>query len=338
MKSRDNNLKPNNDLAHEPRDISRIAHMRIIKSAGRLWLYANRASTYIQGEGIFYRWSTWLLGWLCGIHYVQQYFFSDNIRLLQRFISEEEIPVHNMELVQKQFFMQECLRIMRYEHALDHLSPSQLNQIIEIDSWDIFEQAYKAGNGVLLAMSHCGITRALLIYLDKIGLEFEVIGDIYRQLSKLQANDPALQKSIMHAKQLHAAFETLTEGQIACILPDGRHGTMSKKAPFLSRSCSFATGFAELACVTDAVVIPVEVMVDASQTIRIKFYAPLDKEAGTTDQEKVDALVEQYAMHLGQVWRDMPANTKTNRLYDYLNGRWDHADQSDIGRFGLVEA
>jgi lauroyl/myristoyl acyltransferase len=119
---------------------------------------------------------------------------------------------------------------------------------------------------------------------------------------------------------MHAAKQRLDRGGIAFNPPDARQNLdNSRWVEFFGRQRQLATGFAELALKTNADVVPLAYRFSPRGSFDLEFGAPLRiPPAQLPHDERVDALIEQYATFLRNEWRLYLWNIAWNHLLHYL--------------------
>ncbi len=92
------------------------------------------------------------------------------------------------------------------------------------------------------------------------------------------------------------------------------------EVPFCGRNRTFRTGFAELALMTGATIIPVFVSSTMQERFTIDVLEPLDVGmAVLSHPQRVEWLVRQYAMLLQDQWTNAPTNIKWSPMYGHLH-------------------
>jgi len=118
---------------------------------------------------------------------------------------------------------------------------------------------------------------------------------------------------------MHAAKQLLTRGGIVFNPPDARQNLdNSRSVEFFGRERRLATGFAELALMTGAHVVPIAYRFTVRGSFVLEFGSPLNVLGSeSTHDERVDSLVGQYANFLRDEWRLHPWNIPWNHLLHY---------------------
>ena len=117
------------------------------------------------------------------------------------------------------------------------------------------------------------------------------------------------------------AEETLKQGGIIHILPDGFIGRRSIEREFYNRKRGFQPGFAELALPERVPILTVCTFFDLKGKLYIQIFEPFDFGPATiSDEEKIDMLVDQYVNYLHKCWQTKPWNTPVEIMKRYLAG------------------
>src|SRR5262245_1789739 len=118
---------------------------------------------------------------------------------------------------------------------------------------------------------------------------------------------------------MHAAKHLLARGGIVCNVPDSRQNLdNSRSVEFFGRRRLLAAGFAELALVTGARVLPLVHRFSPRGFFVLEFGAPFHIPGPqSVYEERVDSLVGQYADFLRDEWRVRPWNIQWTFLRHY---------------------
>ena len=133
------------------------------------------------------------------------------------------------------------------------------------------------------------------------------------------------------ARQMHAAKHLLTRGGLAFNLPDAfQNLDNSRTVEFFGRQRRIAAGFAELALMTGARVIPIAHRFTARGSFVLEFGSPLDVPGPESPHdERVESLVGQFADFLRAEWQLYPWNIPWHHLLHYCQ-----LPEADSGAFG----
>ena len=191
-------------------------------------------------------------------------------------------------------------------------------RLTRVTGWEHFDRGRQDGAGVILLPVHGQFSRLLQPYFrhrGHDGLELGITGD---KLERQGVQTPA-QKQMELARQMHAAKRALDRGGIVFNLPDARQNLdNARTVEFFGRERALAAGFAELALMTGARVVPIAYRFSPRGFFILELGAPLH--AGGPQQPhgaRVDALVDQYANFLRDQWRHYPWNIPWPHLDHY---------------------
>lgn len=279
------------------------------------WLRLYRLSVRYGYGGQFLRMNRQLLTKLFANPGLQKQFFPAQVELIERFLACTKLE-HNVAQVVQQHLFEATLRRLGAQDA----TAVPLAQHIVVEQWQLFEQAYRTGQGVLLALSHYGLSKELIRCMKARGYTGPVIR--LHERARLQAAGEELSplnRMLLRARDLAEAHQALTAGGIAYILPDGRQGTTMIAHPFFGRIRHFRTGFAELALTAGSIVLPAVGIPHVNGKFYIKFFEPLDSGASALNrQARIALLVGQYAEHLAQLWTLSPGSLAAIQLHRFL--------------------
>jgi KDO2-lipid IV(A) lauroyltransferase len=279
---------------------------------------------------IYVRW----LRFLCRQTSVQRDIWPQHIRFLRHFAAAFGMPAS-----EQRAFIDLSLfgRLWRTGSHRDLAKgPTELvAQLTQVEGWEHFERCRQDGAGLIVLPFHSQFVRLFQRYLLHRGYEGLELGHTSGKLKKRGIATPIAQKFEL-ARQMQAAKLLLTRGGIVYNLPDARENLDNARAvEFFGRERPLATGFAELALKTGARVITVahrlsprgHFVMDFGPT----FYVP---PADLTHDQRIDALVAQYAEFLRNEWRRYPWNVHWEHLRYYCGevGADLPDDAEDAGR------
>ncbi|MBX3014592.1 MAG: amino acid adenylation domain-containing protein [Caldilineaceae bacterium] len=164
--------------------------------------------------------------------------------------------------------------------------------------------AQAKAQGVVLVQHHHTANASLRL---PEGSPTATVGGIHHYLAYFQIQNETLQNSL-YANQLHTARQILQAGGRVRIAPDGHYGASTAQTyAFLGRRRPFFSSFAELALMTNALVMPVAVSTNHAGCTQFHFIAPLDAGEPTTPHaQRVEKIVAQYVAFLRQQWIEAP--------------------------------
>lgn len=168
---------------------------------------------------------------------------------------------------------------------------------------DLLAAAKANGQGIVLVQYHHLISPSF--DLARFGPSV-TIGGIPLYLAYFQIQHEVIKNSLF-ANQLHAARAHLRAGGIVRIAPDGRYGASATlEMNFIQRRRPFFTSFAELALMTDAVVIAALRNIDEQGRSCTTFVTLDAGDATMPHAERVERLVRQYVALLHRFWTETP--------------------------------
>ncbi len=202
-----------------------------------------------------------------------------------------------------------ALMLQRPLHILTAGLPTreQAEQLFEPEGLGPFLAAQASGRGVILVHSHTLLVRTfwhwLRWYTPDPGL---ILHSWSKSHPQVGLGDPVVQV-IEGAGELFAAQARLEQGGLVHVLADGYKGQQGIVLPFAGRQRPFQTGFAELALLTGATVLPVALAYTKQWNIAIHFGPPLAFAAvEQPHRQRIRGLVEQYAACLQEQWHQQP--------------------------------
>jgi hypothetical protein len=159
-----------------------------------------------------------------------------------------------------------------------------------------------------------------------VGLE---VGLPSHKLEKKGFHTPAA-KQFELARQMHAGKQLLNGGGIVFNLPDAfQNLDHSRAVEFFGRQRRIGAGFAELALMTGARVIPIAYRFTARGSFVLEFERRFTPRPESTHDERVGSLVGQFADFLRAEWRRYPWNIPWHHLAQYCS-----LPEADSGALG----
>jgi len=260
--------------------------------------------------------------------WVQKVFLGRRYRLIGRFLSEAGLD--------SRFDRKQFVRFNLAGSAVRHWwfdgfrqwDPEDLDSIAELAGWDYFESAWKKGKGVILVHHHLKIAHFAWLLLKERGYrDTATIGKLpsgsagdHKNRSKAADSDPGA-VLLNYARQFQSAKEVLSRGGIARIVPDGFRGSSSGvEYPFFNRLRVFRAGFADLALLTGAQIVPISVSMDEAGKFRVTFNPPLLPVEGADRKRQAAELVKSYVDYLEKQWADPSLKfMSVSNIRQYLN-------------------
>jgi KDO2-lipid IV(A) lauroyltransferase len=211
---------------------------------------------------------------------------------------------------------------------LNNARTSQLEKLVNITGLSNFQNAHDKGKGVLFVHYHSAATD---LFWPCFSLHHHEIGIFIGRATKLPnkykkdetlrvegKNDPNL--LFKYVKQLKQAQETLKEGGIIHLLPDGLAGTRGTPKILHNRTRNFQPGFVELALQEQVPILPACTFFDLRGKLHVKIFEPFDfGPEAMSDEEKKNMLIDQYVDYLHKCWQEQPWNTPVHLMNRHLD-------------------
>jgi lauroyl/myristoyl acyltransferase len=201
--------------------------------------------------------------------------------------------------------------------ALARLSAPAFSRWVAVEGWEHVESALARGRGAILANQHTAVGQVLALVVRRRGLDLATVGDNSLKLALVSetesdarprtrppaGTDP--QARFVH--YLANARQVLIGGGLVQIPTDTYSGNGLVRLPLLGRGRGFWPGFAELADMTGAAVIPVFASVDGRERVVVRFHPPLAGAGPTAKRpERVEALMSSYRDWYERMWIESP--------------------------------
>ena len=243
--------------------------------------------------------------------WVQRRYFPQQVRAFEQFLQTIDHDHHNHghhnhdQAIAYHLFCG-CIDYYKLEsgrHRISHHTPTDRASAVRISGIELVEQALAQKRGVLLLRSHVNGS----FYFNNLPFKSYRVGQLEKHLPPILANDRAIESELF-AHQLNTARQVLESGGIVNISADGHHGySGSIDCAFLGRHRSFHSSFAELAVLTGAVVIAIEVDLNRVGQPTISFVGPLATgDAHEPYATRVDRLLAQYVAFCQTTWATKP--------------------------------
>jgi lauroyl/myristoyl acyltransferase len=196
--------------------------------------------------------------------------------------------------------------------------PELVARLTRVTGWEHFDRCRQDGKGLILLPVHGQFARLFRLYLRHRGHDGLEVGLPSHTLEKKGFHTPAA-KQFELARQMHAAKQLLAAGGIVFNLPDAfQNLDHSRSVEFFGRQRRIAAGFAELALMAGAHVVPIAYRFTTRGSFVLEFGSPLHAPGPeSTHNERVDSLVGQFADFLRAEWRLYPWNIPWHHLVQY---------------------
>ena len=208
--------------------------------------------------------------------------------------------------------------------ALARLSAPAFSRWVAVEGWEHVEAALARGRGAILANQHTAVGQVLALVVQRRGLELATIGDNRLKLALMsEAGNEARSRpgppEKAHAKFVHYlanARQVLSDGGLVQIAADSHSGNGRVRLVLFGRGRMFWPGFAELADMTGAAVIPVFISIDDRERVTVRFDPPLaGADPAARRPERVKALLSRYRDWYERRWIESPEQfTHSHRL------------------------
>ncbi len=183
------------------------------------------------------------------------------------------------------------------------------------------------GRGIILLNTHTTVAQLSALVLARRGLRLETVGDNRMKLDLMSLDDrrestitdPDLSYQQMFLAQLQHAKRELAGGGIVQFAADGLCGTGGMGMDLFGRQRVVRTGFAEVADVTGAAVVPLLVSMTPGGLVTLRFFPVLTKpEQSEPRPRRVRMLLEQYFERYRSVWQQSLGDLNWNHLRKFL--------------------
>jgi acyl-CoA synthetase (AMP-forming)/AMP-acid ligase II/lauroyl/myristoyl acyltransferase len=298
-----------------------------------------------------------MVSFICRLPLVRGLFLQRQSEIFQRFlvalgnpagVSRDALPLHLMGNILwsdysesgiddssgKSTLENMHLSKMLYWRSLAHLIADgpqhQFETLFPVSGWEHLEQAYQAGKGVILISFHTPGGRISLTSIPRrLGCEPIVTLSFLRAMKlerKYRMENPQTDSALkgiplvsdLTVQGLHA----LEQGQIVQIISDMQSPSPLNQIPVSlgGRAFFLRTGFAEIALISGAALIPFYSTWHVDGSLGTHFFPPLvPRVPGANREQKVRDLVEQYASFIDRGWRTSPESVRGRKIYGYFN-------------------
>jgi lauroyl/myristoyl acyltransferase len=194
--------------------------------------------------------------------------------------------------------------------VLARYSDAEYGRWVRMEGYEDFLKLREAGRPVLLAHSHYGSGKTVLLTLIRLGhvihsLDRQDVFGFYDIRAKGKIVSIHLGRGDENSfllKQVFRARNALKEGGILHVAADGVRGSL-RAFPFLGRQRMFPSSVAEFAIATGAAVVPVFGTLELDGHIRVEFMSPMTPPATELSHEdKILHYIAQYAAALEAHW------------------------------------
>lgn len=265
---------------------------------------------------------TRLLAGFYGLGFVRRIFFNRSLQALRRLMvlspsnrDEQEAYLRHLT----------CNLLMPWRVvALSRLHGTELEKWVSFENEEILRESYNKGQGVVLVNSHIGAGRIIALMVLRLGYKVTAM-DPEPYLARMGATDAEKMPVIslragnkFWLKEVFKAKKVLDAGEMLTLVADGRVGKGGLPHRFHDITIPFHVSFAELALLTNAIVVPVFANIDSKGKIVIEFQPSFDSgDERASREQRIRLLLDQYVARLEQKWRDNPGNILTTHVSIY---------------------
>lgn len=295
--------------------------MRSLLTKKRLRIIVKYFNSEKGLKHIPYVFGTKFISWFCATDFATKEFFRNKTPIIREYLSN--FPERNdSKKIEIEFLRLNFLHGWR-SASFTNLSDRAYFRKLKFKGYDIFQDHYKAGKGVILLNSHYGLPSVAYSVFPSLGYQnfYTIIGERYQDSSKFSGLKAKRIPNVLSFERglqsdsfalLFEAKKLLEEGGILHILGDGMHGKANVSIDFLGKLRGFRSTFAELGLIAGSAIIPIFTIPDKSGNMHLDFLEPLDQGDEDMDHtERVQMIVEQYSKILERKWKEHP---------QYING------------------
>jgi len=219
-------------------------------------------------------------------------------------------------------------------NALARCPDEVFRRCVSLEGPEHVEKARAAGRGVIFASAHHGAAEAMSVALGRVGIAPHCFAAVEFERRLLRGRSGWPLQVIVRAPGRASGLRAMAQARAVLkgrgavlILADGGKGQVDVELPFLGGTQRFAQGFATLALVSGAPVVPVFGIPGPQGRVAVRFLPPLD--AGAPEwprSRRIRHLVAQYARHLEERLLEDPLLIKSVDLEGMRrHGSWDAA-------------
>ena len=234
--------------------------------------------------------------------------------LLDLFLQETNYPQAVWPEIRRKALVTDLVQQLWGERFMD-VAP------LIVEGQEYAEMARSTGKGLIFVRFHQKLGRSrpsspLSFWLEQ--GEFRPTITIHRG-RKRQVAQPQTSEKLVNAQELFEANKILRKGGVIQIVPDGYYGSTAIHVEFYARNRGFRTGFAELAVMTQACVIPICLHFRMDGTLVIKLFPSLELSNAVSHEQAVAKLVTEYVTALGEFWKTYAHMIVYHHMKKHLN-------------------
>lgn len=192
-----------------------------------------------------------------------------------------------------------------------HVTVKEIEERVEFDGVEYFEEAHSYGKGVLLASAHIGNLDLVLQSLLGMGLDVTILAE---RLVPPKLHDYVMSLRMAHGltyevvdfRGLKAAFRTLEQGEYVGIACDRAIQGKGIVTDFLGEPALMPVGAAELALRTGATILPLFVIRTGRDRYKVFVEPPIRVTKGDANPDRVRELTDQIVNIIERYVKEYP--------------------------------
>jgi len=255
-----------------------------------------------------------------GISCLRRMCFPGHVEAVRQFIKvigiTGDVSDHERSSIVTHLLRRRLLKYLKTHREL----PSWCVENTQIVNRTILEKAVAAGDGVMIVVFHSVLDPFIFPLLKTVTTaDLQFIGG--KEIRECMATrTPTTNTKFLFAGQLLKAAQTLQNGGMVAISPDGMHGERGREFRFLNRSREFQPGFAELALHTRARLLPVDLILQADGSFSLQFFREfrVERKNMVCDETRVAELVTEYVAWVSERWMNNPGNVRLQKIRQHL--------------------
>ena len=248
----------------------------------------------------------WLMRWY-GRRWFQVLLYPEESQLVRRFAKSMGTPEAMLESEVRLSLVSHLLAGMADEPETD-----SGDRHLEGPTATHLQDSLQGGRGVILALLHPSTRFAFRRYVRQCSEIVTTVGDVQYAEALTELGADADRRSAQEwsaARSLVAtrARQTLTRGGIALIAGDGNDRIRGQNVEIGDRIHNLRTGFAELAVLTGARILPCYQQRLPTGILRFVILPPLVWDESRSRAAQVEQIVSRYGEVLADIWKHAPS-------------------------------
>lgn|GEM_PF-4918215 len=209
------------------------------------------------------------------------------------------------------------------ERALSHCTRAIFKKWVTVEGLERYRKAEARGKGVILVSGHFVPGRVAMLALDRLGVETtsvalrDALGYMNIRFNNKQSIYTPEGNYNAHWEHLQA-IRALKKGGAVLVSGDARMGDKEVVLPFLGRQRGFRFGFAALAAVTGAPMLPMFTSMDPAGYITVHIQPELKQRPRLSRKKRIKDLIVKYVERLETHWKAHPGNLSWGFVYKHF--------------------